>query len=51
MLSEADDPQEERIVRSSLTDTYNIGGMTCIIWPRPALQLRFLVRGEGVGWV
>lgn len=45
-LSEADYPQEEHIVRTSLTDTYNIGAMTCITWQRPALQLRFLVTGR-----
>ncbi|TNN86850.1 hypothetical protein EYF80_003033 [Liparis tanakae] len=27
---EADYPREERIARTSLTDTYNIGAMTCI---------------------
>lgn len=30
MLLEADCPQEEHIVHTSLTDTYNIGAMTCI---------------------
>lgn len=60
MLSEADCSQEGPVVRTSLTDTYNIGATTCIAWPRPALHLRSLVmvkvwieckamRGEEVG--
>lgn len=36
MLSEADYPQEERIVCTSLTAAYNIGAVTCNTWPRPA---------------